>query len=74
MRRRVAFNFVAAAPIVAKCTRDQAILAMCDAEEHLAVRYGWKTNMGYPTATHLGALKTFGPSVHHRRSFAVTAR
>jgi ribonuclease HII len=32
--------------------------------------YGWLTNKGYSTEEHVLALNRFGPSVHHRRSFA----
>jgi ribonuclease HII len=33
-------------------------------------RYGWETNVGYATSEHCAALAAFGPSPHHRRSFA----
>jgi ribonuclease HII len=57
---------IAAASIVAKVARD-AIMA--DLALHFPV-YGWETNAGYPVPTHLGALKRWGPTPHHRRSFA----
>lgn len=35
---------------------------------HSDPRYAWIKNAGYPTAHHLKALKTYGPSCHHRKS------
>ncbi len=57
---------IAAASIVAKVTRD-ALMA------RLAVRhpeFGWERNAGYGTTAHLDALQRFGPTPHHRRTFA----
>ncbi|MGD9615948.1 MAG: ribonuclease HII [Alphaproteobacteria bacterium] len=57
---------IAAASIVAKVTRDRIMHA-------LALRhpgYGWETNAGYPTATHVEAIRRLGVTPHHRRSFA----
>ena len=33
-------------------------------------KYGWETNCGYGTKNHLSALKKFGATHHHRRTFA----
>ncbi|MGE0256662.1 MAG: ribonuclease HII [Alphaproteobacteria bacterium] len=60
---------IAAASIVAKQTRDAAMLAL--AREHPG--YGWERNAGYPTADHRAALARLGPTPHHRRSFAPVA-
>jgi ribonuclease HII len=57
---------IAAASIVAKVVRDQMMLAL--AEIH--PEYGWSTNVGYATLAHRTALKKFGPTPHHRTSFA----
>jgi len=57
---------IAAASIVAKVVRDRLMCAL--AESH--PEYGWSTNVGYGTLTHRNALKRFGPTPHHRRSFA----
>jgi ribonuclease HII len=57
---------IAAASIVAKVVRDRMMYAL--AETH--PEYGWSTNVGYATPTHRNALKRFGPTPHHRRSFA----
>lgn len=57
---------IAAASIVAKVERDRVMHAL--ALEH--PEYGWERNAGYPTAEHLAALVRFGPTAHHRASFA----
>jgi ribonuclease HII len=57
---------IAAASIVAKVVRDRLMYAL--AEIH--PEYGWSTNVGYGTLSHRNALKRFGPTPHHRRSFA----
>jgi len=57
---------IAAASIVAKVTRDKIM-------GQLAVQYpgyGWERNQGYGTAAHRAAIKSLGPTPHHRRSFA----
>lgn len=57
---------IAAAGIVAKETRDRLMRAL--ALRHPA--YEWGSNSGYGTAAHLAALRTAGPTRHHRTSFA----
>ena len=57
---------IAAASIMAKVSRDRLMAALAQHEP----RYGWATNMGYPTAAHHAALRQHGPTQHHRRSFA----
>jgi ribonuclease HII len=56
---------IAAASIIAKVTRDGLMQRL--AHDHPA--YGWAANAGYPTAAHREALRTHGPTAHHRRSF-----
>ncbi len=56
---------VAAASIVAKVTRDRQMAEL--AKEYPA--YGFERNMGYGTAEHIQALKTYGPTPLHRCSF-----
>ena len=57
---------IAAASIVAKVTRDAMML-----EEHARYPgYGFDSNKGYPTPTHLEQLRRLGPCPIHRRSFA----
>ena len=56
---------IAAASIVAKVTRDRYMQAL-DAEDR---RYGHARHKGYATAEHLAAIRAFGLSPSHRRSF-----
>lgn len=56
---------IAAASIVAKVTRDRL---MWDLAQHYP-GYGWETNAGYGSKSHMAALKKLGASPHHRRSF-----
>lgn len=57
---------VSAASILAKCTRDEHMVAL----ESLYPGYGFAAHKGYPTEAHLAALRRLGPSPVHRRSFA----
>lgn len=57
---------VAAASIVAKVDRDQAMRVLAGDDDP----YGWIRNKGYGTARHMKALVDIGPCIHHRRSFA----
>ena len=57
---------VAAASILAKVYRD-ALLVSLDKEDP---RYGFAIHKGYATPQHIEALRTHGPSVHHRAAFA----
>jgi len=56
---------VAAASIVAKVTRDRQMIEY--AKQY--PQYGFDRNMGYGTAEHIAALKKYGPTPLHRRSF-----
>ena len=60
---------VAAASILAKTTRDRLMRAL---HEELP-RYGWDTNVGYPTRAHYDALARHGPTPHHRRTFRLSS-
>lgn len=56
---------IAAASILAKTARDACM-------ENLHQRYPqyhWAQNKGYPTSQHREALRLYGPSPYHRRSF-----
>ena len=56
---------IAAASVLAKTYRDEHMRA-------LAVRYpeyGWERNMGYPTPEHLEAIRRYGYTPEHRKSF-----
>ncbi len=56
---------IAAASIMAKVSRDCVMLSL--AQQHPG--YGWETNMGYGSKSHISALRELGPTPHHRRSF-----
>lgn len=56
---------IAAASILAKTYRDDYM----DSLHQQYPEYGWNRNKGYPTATHYAALRTYGPTPEHRRSF-----
>ena len=56
---------IAAASIVAKVLRDR-VMRRLDA---LYPRYGFGSHVGYITPAHSEAVRTFGPSELHRRSF-----
>lgn len=60
---------IAAASIVAKVHRD-ALMRRLDAEYP---QYGFRRHVGYATREHLAALRRFGPTPLHRRSFAPCA-
>jgi len=56
---------IAAASIVAKICRDRI---MCDLAQQFP-DYGWDTNAGYGSKSHISALQNLGVTPHHRRSF-----
>jgi ribonuclease HII len=56
---------IAAASVVAKVERDR-LMQQLDAD---FPQFAWKTNMGYGTREHAEALKIYGVTPHHRRSF-----
>ena len=56
---------IAAASIIAKVTRDRL---MEEYDAHIP-EYGFASNKGYGSAQHIEALKKYGPSPIHRRSF-----
>jgi ribonuclease HII len=58
---------IAAASIVAKVTRDQLMVRMHEDYPE----YGWAEHKGYPTASHVAAIRDFGPSPFHRMSFRI---
>jgi len=57
---------VSAASIIAKVSRDKFINKLSKKFKN----YGWETNCGYGTKKHLLALKKFGATHHHRKTFA----
>ncbi|MCD8133491.1 MAG: ribonuclease HII [Clostridiales bacterium] len=56
---------IGAASIVAKVTRDRLMMEY----DALMPEYGFAANKGYGSAEHIKALKTYGPTPIHRRSF-----
>lgn len=56
---------IAAASIIAKVTRDRLMVQY----DEVFPGYGFASNKGYGAAAHLEALKKYGPTAIHRRSF-----
>lgn len=56
---------IAAASVVAKVTRDK----LADEWAKIFPQYGFEHNRGYGTKAHLDAIKNFGATPIHRRSF-----
>lgn len=56
---------IAAASILAKTHRDEF---MAKIHEEFP-QYNWKQNKGYPTKEHRNAIREFGPTKFHRKSF-----
>lgn len=56
---------IGAASIIAKVTRDR----LMEEYDKVFPEYGFASNKGYGSAEHIAALKEFGPTPIHRRSF-----
>ncbi len=56
---------ISAASIIAKVARDRYITILSKNYKS----YGWLTNFGYGTKKHLNAIRKFGVTIHHRKSF-----
>ena len=59
-------EWISAASIIAKTTRDAYMCKMAE----LYPQYGFEHHVGYGTAEHLKALKAYGPTPIHRKTFA----
>lgn len=59
------FAPIAAASVLAKTYRDEYMRKI--ASEY--PEYGWNRNMGYPTREHIEAVRKYGLSPYHRKSF-----
>ena len=59
---------IAAASILAKVTRDNYIIELCEKNEELK-KYDLQNNKGYGTKKHMEALKEYGTVEGHRKSF-----
>ena len=59
------YQSIAAASVLAKTARDQYMEKI-----HMEYpMYNWKKNKGYPTAEHREAIKKYGITKYHRKSF-----
>ncbi len=56
---------IAGASVLAKTYRDEY---MCKIHEEYPM-YNWKQNKGYPTKEHRNAIRTYGITKYHRKSF-----
>ena len=56
---------IAAASIIAKTHRDR-LMSILNSKFNF---FGWDKNSGYGTNSHLEAIKKFGYTIHHRKSF-----
>tara|TARA_B100001758_G_C17921755_1_gene358838 strand:+ start:4 stop:573 length:570 start_codon:yes stop_codon:yes gene_type:complete len=56
---------ISAASIIAKVSRDRLIKKMSKKYKN----YDWDKNAGYGTSKHLKAIKKFGVTKHHRKTF-----
>lgn len=56
---------IAAASILAKTHRDEYMENL----HHQYPQYGWLSNAGYPTPGHRDAIRKYGITEHHRKSF-----
>jgi ribonuclease HII len=61
------YQCIAAASILAKTYRDEYMSKLHEQYP----QYGWKQNMGYPTASHREAIKKYGVTPYHRLSFTL---
>jgi len=61
---------ISAASIIAKEYRDRLMRDLAQKHPH----FGWERNAGYGTKQHIEALRCYGVTPHHRRSFAPVAQ
>ena len=64
------FRNIAAASILAKVYHDNYVLNLLDKEPELE-KYGWRNNMCYGTVKHRDAIKKYGITKHHRKTFGI---
>ena len=62
---------IAAASIIAKVSRDKWIEEMCSTYPHLDDLYGMNSHKGYGTKKHIDAIKKYGITKWHRKSFGI---
>ena len=56
---------ISAASIIAKVSRDRLVTKM----SKKFIKYSWNKNAGYGTKDHLRAIRKFGITKHHRKTF-----
>jgi len=61
---------IACASILAKVARDEYIIQLVEQQSELE-KYGWRTNNSYGTKDHIKAIKQYGITKHHRRTFGI---
>jgi len=64
------FISIACASILSKVYHDEYIEELVN-NEPLLERYAWKSNMCYGTEAHLKAIKEFGITSYHRKTFGI---
>lgn len=62
---------IAAASVLAKASRDRYIAQICSQYPELETRYHLLRNKGYGGSDHQEAIKTYGISQFHRKSFGI---
>ena len=61
---------ISAASIIAKVSRDKLMTTLSKNFQN----YGWDTNSGYGTKKHIKAIKKFGITKYHRKTFSPVSR
>jgi ribonuclease HII len=61
------YAHIAAASILAKTHRDEYMMVL----HNDFPEFGWDSNKGYGTAKHVSALRHYGHTTHHRKSFTL---
>ena len=64
---------IAAASILAKVARDNYITELVDKHPYLE-KYGWRKNKSYGTQQHRMAIREYGITKWHRKTFGICAR
>lgn len=59
------YSSIAAASVLAKTYRDEKMRELSQRYP----QYGWERNMGYPTPEHIEAIRKYGYTPEHRKSF-----
>ena len=61
---------IAAASILAKVYHDEYVEELCKNNPEYN-KYDWLNNMCYGTAKHIAAIKEYGLTKHHRKTFLI---